>query len=230
MCQLPSIDSDDEFRIYMTDIPDHIDLSSSDESPILIVDDEHSPMLEDLPSIEAIGASYRLFPHLIRDTSEFLRISNSAATSAVISVSSEDEDDLYEQFLGESPKDTRLFDNLGNELPGPWNPPTNININPRPNIPLAPPNFDHVGIHDNAGYYSPCTDSALTDEGPFDIMIATLDDSRAIEPEIDEDNLFAERLTIDPLSHNPLVAPTVISPKRPLGHRSPTPAMCSTIG
>ncbi|KAL0251433.1 hypothetical protein GEMRC1_000646 [Eukaryota sp. GEM-RC1] len=35
-------------------------------------------------------------------------------------------------------------------------------------------------------------------------MIATLDDSRAIEPEIDEDNLFAERLTIDPLSHNPL--------------------------
>ncbi|KAL0252193.1 hypothetical protein GEMRC1_001405 [Eukaryota sp. GEM-RC1] len=204
MCQLPSIDSDDEFRIYMTDIPDHIDLSSSDESPILIVDDEHSPMLEDLPSIEAIGASYRLFPHLIRDTSEFLRISNSAATSAVISVSSEDEDDLYEQFLGESPKDTRLFDNLGNELPGPWNPPTNININPRPNIPLAPPNFDHVGIHDNAGYYSPCTDSALTDEGPFDIMIATLDDSRAIEPEIDEDNLFAERLTIDPLSHNPL--------------------------
>ncbi|KAL0251798.1 hypothetical protein GEMRC1_001010 [Eukaryota sp. GEM-RC1] len=193
MCQLPSIDSDDEFRIYMTDIPDHIDLSSSDESPILIVDDEHSPMLEDLPSIEAIGASYRLFPHLIRDTSEFLRISNSAATSAVISVSSEDEDDLYEQFLGESPKDTRLFDNLGNELPGPWNPPTNININPRPNIPLAPPNFDH-----------PLYRLRSHRRRPFDIMIATLDDSRAIEPEIDEDNLFAERLTIDPLSHNPL--------------------------
>ncbi|KAL0231177.1 hypothetical protein GEMRC1_010582 [Eukaryota sp. GEM-RC1] len=203
MCQLPSTDSDDEFRIYITDVPDHIDLSSSDESPIVIVDDEHSPMLEDLPSIEAIGASYRLFPHLIRDTAEFLKITNSASTSAIIPVSSEDEDDLYEQFLGESPKDTRLFDNLGNELPGPWNPPININIKPRTDIPLAPPNFDHVGIHDNAGYYNPCTDSAHPDEGPFDIMIATLDDSRAIEPEIDEDNLFAERLTIDPLSHNP---------------------------
>ncbi|KAL0231473.1 hypothetical protein GEMRC1_010877 [Eukaryota sp. GEM-RC1] len=178
MCQLPSTDSDDEFRIYMTDVPDHIDLT--------------------------IGASYRLFPHLIRDTAEFLKITNSASTSAIIPVSSEDEDDLYEQFLGESPKDTRLFDNLGNELPGPWNPPININIKPRTDIPLAPPNFDHVGIHDNAGYYNPCTDSAHPDEGPFDIMIATLDDSRAIEPEIDEDNLFAERLTIDPLSHNPL--------------------------
>ncbi|KAL0231878.1 hypothetical protein GEMRC1_011282 [Eukaryota sp. GEM-RC1] len=42
-------------------------------------------------------------------------------------------------------------------------------------------------------FYQPCTDSAHPDEGPFDIMIATLDDSRAIEPEIDEDNLFAER-------------------------------------
>ncbi|KAL0231154.1 hypothetical protein GEMRC1_010559 [Eukaryota sp. GEM-RC1] len=178
MCQLPSTDSDDEFRIYMTDVPDHIDLT--------------------------IGASYRLFPHLIRDTAEFLKITNSASTSAIIPVSSEDEDDLYEQFLGESPKDTRLFDNLGNELPGPWNPPININIKPRTDIPLAPPNFDHVGIHDNAGYYNPCTDSAHPDEGPFDIMIATLDDSQAIEPEIDEDNLFAERLTIDPLSHNPL--------------------------
>ncbi|KAL0252040.1 hypothetical protein GEMRC1_001252 [Eukaryota sp. GEM-RC1] len=178
MCQLPSTDSDDEFRIFMTDVPDHIDLT--------------------------IGASYRLFPHLIRDTAEFLKITNSASTSAIISVSSADEDDLYEQFLGQSPKDTRLFDNLGNELPGPWNPPININIKPRTDIPLAPPNFDHVGIHDNAGYYSPCIDPVHPDEGPFDIMIATLDDSRAVESEIDEDNLFAERLTIDPLSHNPL--------------------------
>ncbi|KAL0251265.1 hypothetical protein GEMRC1_000478 [Eukaryota sp. GEM-RC1] len=90
MCQVSSTDSDDEFRIYMTDVPDHIDLSSSDESHIVIVDDEHSPMLEDLPSIEAIGASYRLFPHLIRDTAEFLKITNSASTSAIISISSED--------------------------------------------------------------------------------------------------------------------------------------------
>ncbi|KAL0251011.1 hypothetical protein GEMRC1_000225 [Eukaryota sp. GEM-RC1] len=126
-------------------------------------------MLEDLPSIKTIGASYRLFPHLIRDTSEFLRITNSSSTSAIISVSS-----------------------------GSRRRP------PRPDISLAPPNFDHVGIHDNAGYYSPCTDPAHPDEGPFDIMIATLDDARAIEPELEEDNLFAKRLTIDHLAHDPL--------------------------
>ncbi|KAL0242789.1 hypothetical protein GEMRC1_005352 [Eukaryota sp. GEM-RC1] len=141
-------------------------------------------MLQDLPSIIAIGTSYRLLP-LIRDTSEFLRIMNSPATSAIVTVSSEDEDDLYQQFLGESPKDTCLFDSLGNQLPDSWNPPTNSNIHPRPDIPLPPPNFGHVGIHNNARYYSPCIDPV-------------------IKPEIDEDNLFAERLTIDPLVHNPL--------------------------
>ncbi|KAL0251806.1 hypothetical protein GEMRC1_001018 [Eukaryota sp. GEM-RC1] len=177
----------------MTDVPDHKELSSSDESHIVIVNDEHSPMLEDLPSIETIGASYGLFPHLIRDTSEFLRTTNFSSTSAIISVSSEDEGDLYEQFLGESPNDTRLFDSLGNQLPDPWNSPININIHPRPDIPLAPRTSTISR-----------TDPAHPDEGLFDIMIATLDDARAIEPEIDENNLFAERLIIDPLAYNPL--------------------------
>ncbi|KAL0236025.1 hypothetical protein GEMRC1_002607 [Eukaryota sp. GEM-RC1] len=151
-------------------------------------------MLEDLSSIEAIDADYRLFPQLIRDTSDFLRITNSPSTSAIIPVSSEDENDLYEQFLGESLKDTRLFDNLDNQLPDPWNLLSTLTSTLDRIFPCSL----------ELRLCSPCTDPAHPDEGPFDIMIATLDDARAIEFEIDEDNLFAERLTIDNLAHNPL--------------------------
>ncbi|KAL0251458.1 hypothetical protein GEMRC1_000671 [Eukaryota sp. GEM-RC1] len=61
MCQLPSTDSDDEFRIYMTDVPDHIDLSSSDESPIVIVDDEHSQCLKTFPRLKQLVLATAFF-------------------------------------------------------------------------------------------------------------------------------------------------------------------------